>query len=64
MSITQDDLGQMMLASKAFNDAYWREFAKAGQRHANVKRWIHDLGWNAAPEVLDAYLAPEVPNYG
>lgn len=63
-SLTLDELNQMMLASKTFNDAYWREFAKVGPRHKNVKRWVHDLGWNVSPAALDAYLAPEVPHHG
>ncbi len=57
--LTQEELDRFMVASADFNRAYWREFAKTGPRHANVKRWIVDLEWTAAPGVWAAYLAPE-----
>jgi len=60
--LTQAQLDQLMVVSQDFQDAYWREFAKVGPRHANVKRWVADLGWGAARGVLEAYLAPERPH--
>ena len=36
------------------------EFRSLGPRHRNVDRWENDLGWRIDPDVVDAYLAPEV----
>jgi len=55
---------EMMLVSPTVYRAYWREYARLGPRHANVKRWLVDLGWMAEPGVLDAYLAPEASRNG
>lgn len=52
---------EMMLVSPTTYKAYWHEFARIGPRHANVKRWMVDLGWTAEPSVFNAYLAPESP---
>jgi hypothetical protein len=56
-----NDKPELMLVSPTTYQAYWREFARLGPRHANVKRWLVDCGWTAEPSVFDVYLAPERP---
>ena len=41
-------------------EALRAEFRSLGPRHHNIDRWENDLGWHIDPDVVDAYLAPEV----
>jgi len=49
-----------MPLSPAAYEALRAEFRSLGPRHRNVDRWENDLGWRIDPDVVDAYLAPEV----